>query len=153
MIINFNQLEKIRMKKTVCLAGCFDIFHSGHVEWLKTIKKRFPEYKLVVAVLPDETVKKRKGHDRPIRKDKDRLRVVEAIKYVDYAFVLPKKEQKENIGDVLRELRPQIMFLTRDGYDYWKKKENQLKTKFLLQPEAEEGESSTVIINKIKNQN
>src|SRR3990167_3688761 len=82
------QLKKIiaeskkRKKRIAFTNGCFDILHAGHISYLETAKSKADI--LVVALNTDSSVKKIKGHSRPIFALKDRQRVVAALESVDY---------------------------------------------------------------------
>ena len=60
--------------------GVFDMFHIGHLNILKRAKEQC-EY-LIVGVTTDELCEKRK-HKLPIICEKERVEIVESIKYVD----------------------------------------------------------------------
>ncbi len=77
--------------------GCFDILHYGHIRFFKEIKKR-TTLPLCVGVLPDYVVSFYKGEGRPIVNEKQRVEVVGALKYVDFAFLLKKSNQLNNLG-------------------------------------------------------
>jgi cytidyltransferase-like protein len=62
-----------------------DLFHAGHIEFLKKAKS-FGDY-LIVGVLADETVEEYKRE--PIFSLSDRVKVIEACKYVDEVIVAP----------------------------------------------------------------
>lgn len=62
-----------------------DLFHAGHVEFLKKAKT-FGNY-LIVGVLADDVVE---GYKRtPILSLDDRVKIIEACKYVDQVVVAP----------------------------------------------------------------
>ncbi len=65
-------------------AGVFDMFHYGHLSLLKNAKK-YCHY-LIVSVSSDELVKKYKGA-KPIVNLKDRMSILQEIKYVDRVVV------------------------------------------------------------------
>ncbi len=62
-----------------------DMFHAGHVEFLKKART-FGDY-LIVAVLADDVVEEYKRH--PVLTLEERVRVVEACKYVDEVIIAP----------------------------------------------------------------
>ena len=62
-----------------------DLFHAGHVEFFKKAKS-FGDY-LIVGVLADETVEEYKR--TPILTLDERVRVIEACKYVDEVIAAP----------------------------------------------------------------
>ncbi len=67
--------------------GCFDILHKGHILLLKFCRENYPNFKVVVGVNSDESVKRLKGANRPVNCEKDRKVMLESIKYVDEVFV------------------------------------------------------------------
>lgn len=60
--------------------GVYDMFHIGHLNIIKRAKEQC-EY-LIVGVTTDELCMKRKGKC-PIICEKDRMEIVESVKYVD----------------------------------------------------------------------
>ena len=81
--------------KTVITYGTFDLFHIGHLNLLRRAKD-VGDY-LIVAVSTDRFnwVEKHKKCQIP---DKDRMAIVEAIKYVDK--VIPEDSWDQKIKDV-----------------------------------------------------
>ena len=61
--------------------GVFDMFHRGHLECFKTIKKLYPDCHLVVGVVSDKDTESYKRI--PIINENDRLEIIKSIKYVD----------------------------------------------------------------------
>ncbi len=77
-------MEKTQAKETVVLAlGVFDLFHRGHLEFLRKARARGD--RLVVAVNTDEKVAQYKR--RPVISTEDRLAIVEAVRFVDQVDV------------------------------------------------------------------
>lgn len=70
--------------KVVYVIGVFDLFHTGHVELLRRAKALGD--KLVVAINGDKIVEQYKRS--PFVHEKDRLKVIEACRYVDKAFII-----------------------------------------------------------------
>ena len=63
--------------------GVFDLFHIGHLNILKSAKKRCDH--LIVGVTTDEEVLRIKGK-KPIIPFNERIEIVQAIQYVDEAL-------------------------------------------------------------------
>jgi rfaE bifunctional protein nucleotidyltransferase chain/domain len=61
--------------------GCFDILHAGHVEFLEKAKALGDV--LVVGINTDESIVQLKGNKRPINLLKDRVKVLDSIRFVD----------------------------------------------------------------------
>jgi len=76
-------------------SGCFDIFHYGHLNILER-SKALCNY-LIVGVSTDELIEKEKGK-RPIIPFEERVKIVNAIKFVDE--VIPQTDKnKQRIVD------------------------------------------------------
>jgi len=69
-------------KKIVMTNGCFDILHSGHVEYLSKAKELGDV--LIVALNSDDSVTKLKGATRPINKLEERMTVLSSLQAVDW---------------------------------------------------------------------
>ena len=94
--------------------GVFDMFHVGHLNILRRAKD-LCEY-LIVGVTTDELCYSRKGH-YPIVSLKDRMTVVEAIKYVDKVVV----QDSMNKLQAYNEYHFNVVFVGDDwkGTDAW----------------------------------
>lgn len=77
--------------KTGYMDGTFDMFHVGHLNMIETAKK-YCDY-LIVAVHGDEVVKERKP--APIIGERDRRRIVAAIKGVDQAEITRFRDKRK----------------------------------------------------------
>ena len=71
--------------KIVFTNGCFDILHSGHIQYLNEAKALGD--KLVVGLNSDASVKRLKGEERPINHENDRKFVLENLKAVDEVII------------------------------------------------------------------
>jgi rfaE bifunctional protein nucleotidyltransferase chain/domain len=71
--------------KLVTVNGCFDVLHSGHLDLLEFAATQ-GDY-LIVLLNSDESVKRFKGPNRPINSEKDRARMLLALKCVDEVVV------------------------------------------------------------------
>jgi glycerol-1-phosphate dehydrogenase [NAD(P)+] len=81
------------MYKNVYVIGVFDLFHRGHVEFLK--KARSLGEKLIIAVNGDDMVSEYKR--KPLMPEQDRLEIIKTCKYVDDAFIINEYDNKEYI--------------------------------------------------------
>lgn len=95
------------MKKIVLVGGCFDVLHPGHVIFLEKAKKCGD--KLVVLLESDEKVKKLKGVKRPVHNQKERARVLSALKSVDHVVLLPTIEKEKQYDEIVRKIKPDII--------------------------------------------
>jgi cytidyltransferase-like protein len=117
MLVRFSTLKhlrtRLRRRPIVFAGGTFDLFHSAHVEALRRLR-RFGEV-VVVAVSSDMRVRERKGLSRPILSQKERVRIVEAIRHVDFALIAPEPTHRHPVPTmrILRALRPDV-FVSSD---------------------------------------
>lgn len=86
----------------VATGGCFDLLHAGHVESLQAAR-RLGDC-LVVLLNSDGSVRRIKGPDRPVNREHDRRRVLEALDCVDAVALF----DADTPGQALRELRPHV---------------------------------------------
>ena len=75
--------------------GVFDIIHSGHINLFEYAKSQGK--KLVLAVDTDERVKSLKGEGRPVNNLKERINVLNSIKYIDEVISFGSKEELSQI--------------------------------------------------------
>lgn len=96
-------------QKIVFTNGCFDILHIGHLDLLRK-SKRLGD-KLIVAVNSDQSVRRLKGKLRPINSLCGRIKMLEALSFVD--VVIPFNE--DTPLDLINEIRPNVLV---KGSDY-----------------------------------
>jgi rfaE bifunctional protein nucleotidyltransferase chain/domain len=100
-------------RRVVLANGCFDLLHGGHISYLENSKAAGDI--LVVAVNSDASIKKLKGDKRPIYSQEERLKILEAIEYIDYIVIF----DEPSVDALLRELRPDVH---SKGTDYTRDK-------------------------------
>ncbi len=153
MIVKFSQLvrlrKKFRNKKIVFAGGTFDLFHKGHVDALKNLRK-FGDV-VVIAVSSDKRVRERKGPKRPILGQKERLVLMDSIRYVDYALISPEPRKHQKMFPTIRiisALRPDVFVTSDRRWLLFKSKVEALGTKFKLLPHVKSN-STTRIIRRV----
>ena len=63
---------------------CFDILHYGHIHSLRQAAEHGEV--LVVGVNTDDSVRRLKGNNRPIKSLNDRMEVLKSLEFVDYVI-------------------------------------------------------------------
>lgn len=132
---------KKKNKKIVFTNGCFDLIHLGHTSLFEKAKSLGDV--LVVAINSDKSLARLKGPKRPLVGEKDRAKLLLALKPVDYVVVFGEDTPKE----ILSELTPDILV---KGGDY--KLEDIIGREFVKKVyryPVVKGKSTTNLINLI----
>ena len=95
--------------RIVAACGCFDIFHVGHLRYLKESAK-YGDI-LVVGVNSDASIKRLKGAKRPIVPQAERMELLSSLSFVTY--VVPFDE--DTPYEIIKKIKPNI--ITKGG-DY-----------------------------------
>ncbi len=93
---------RARGESIVMTNGCFDILHAGHVTYLEQASELGD--RLLVAVNVDETVRRLKGEDRPVNKVENRMRMLAALRCVDWVVAFTEDEPTRLICDVAPDI-------------------------------------------------
>jgi D-beta-D-heptose 7-phosphate kinase/D-beta-D-heptose 1-phosphate adenosyltransferase len=104
----------------VLTSGSFDLIHLGHVKYLQKAKE-FGGV-LVVGVDSDAKIRRRKGDDRPMVPEDERLELLAHQRPVDLIFL--KGEDEERWG-LIKAVRPDVLVLTED-HSYSKAEQQEL---------------------------
>ena len=98
------------MNKKVFVSGCYDLLHSGHVEFFR----QAAEYgDLYVGIGSDKTIEGYKHH-KTIYSEQERLFMVKSIRYVKDAFINAGSGVMDFVPTV-EALRPDILVVNSDG--------------------------------------
>ena len=95
--------------KIVLTSGSFDLVHLGHVKYLARAKELGDV--LVVGVDSDAKIRRRKGEDRPLVPERERLEMLAHQRPVDLIFL--KDEEKERWA-LIKAVEPDVLVLTED---------------------------------------
>ena len=82
--------------------GCFDILHTGHVDYLAFARRQGDA--LIVGLNSDASVKRNKGEKRPINAEQDRAYVLAAIECVDFVVLFDEDEPVSLIEKVIPDV-------------------------------------------------
>ncbi len=93
---------KAENKKVVFTNGCFDILHSGHVDYLNKAKQLGDV--LIVGLNSDLSVKSIKGDKRPIIREGDRAIILSNLKAVDYVTFFDEDTPEKLIGELIPDI-------------------------------------------------
>lgn len=98
--------------RVVLTQGAYDLVHNGHCEYLR--RARAEGDILIVGVDSDAKVKKRKGENRPIVPENERVNILTYLRAVD--FVTVKHVDEEHLG-LLKKLRPDVLVVSESTSD------------------------------------
>jgi D-glycero-beta-D-manno-heptose 1-phosphate adenylyltransferase len=94
---------KQQNKKVVFTNGCFDLIHSGHVDYL--VKAKAMGDILMLALNSDSSIRNIKGDKRPILKQDERAFIVSNLKPVDYVTFF----EEDTPAEIITELVPDVL--------------------------------------------
>ena len=106
--VDIEFINKNLLKNNITfVTGSFDILHPGHINFLAQAKNIEPQNKLLVAVLSDDQIKRRKGESRPIFPQDARITSLSNLEVVDY--VLAWRQKWEALREFVVKLSPKIL--------------------------------------------
>lgn len=101
-IVEIRKTLRAENKKVVFTNGCFDILHSGHVDYL-TKSKNLGDV-LIVGLNSDKSVNKIKGDKRPIVNETNRAIIISSLKPVDYVVFFDEETPAELIDEIIPDI-------------------------------------------------
>jgi rfaE bifunctional protein nucleotidyltransferase chain/domain len=94
-------------------SGSFDLIHLGHVKYLARAKQLADV--LVVGVDSDDKIRRRKGEDRPLVPEQERLEMLAHQRPVDLLYL---KDGEDERWTLVKTVQPDVLVLTADhSYD------------------------------------
>jgi rfaE bifunctional protein nucleotidyltransferase chain/domain len=108
IVTDRNEMMEIRRgiknqnKKLVFTNGCFDILHSGHVDYLSKARQ-LGDY-LLVGLNSDISVKNIKGEKRPIINEIERATLLDNLKCVDYVIFFDQDTPEQLISSLIPDI-------------------------------------------------
>jgi D-beta-D-heptose 7-phosphate kinase/D-beta-D-heptose 1-phosphate adenosyltransferase len=111
---NLCTMYRAQGKKIVFTNGCFDILHSGHVNYLN--KARELGNILIVGINTDESIKRLKGSSRPINHLSDRIQVLSGLSAVSHVIPFGRTGNDTPVS-LIEMIKPDIFV---KGSDYSK---------------------------------
>ena len=110
-LIGLDTFVSMGFDNVVFTNGCFDILHSAHIKLFKFCKSLGKT--VVVGLNSDNSIKRLKGPLRPVYSLDDRIKILEAISYIDY--IIPFEE--DTPLELIKQIKP--TYLVKGG-DYTK---------------------------------
>lgn len=98
--------------KIVLTQGTYDLIHDGHCEYLE--KARSFGDLLIVGVDSDEKVRLRKGPNRPVVSEDERLRLLTYLRSVDVITLKNKEDERHHL---LKLIKPDVLVVSESTSD------------------------------------
>lgn len=114
-IVTLDEAQKIvaewkaKGEKIVFTNGCFDIIHKGHIYYLAQARELGS--KLILGLNSDDSIKRLKGPERPVKELESRALTIAGFEFID--LVIPFEE--DTPLNLISTLLPQVLV---KGSDY-----------------------------------
>lgn len=118
-IPDFDRLDQVvKALKTVGLKivltqGVYDLMHEGHARYLEMAKAHGDI--LIVGIDSDALTKIRKGKNRPIVPQRERIEMLTHLRHVDIVVL---RDVEQDIGDLIRLVQPDILVTSESTNDF-----------------------------------
>ncbi len=117
-IIKLREINNLIKPNTCTLVGgVFDLFHIGHLRYLRSASKYSKP--LVVIVQTDKMVSVRKGLTRPIIQHNYRAEIISSLDFVDYVIILDKPSHYDGY---LEAIKPKHLIFYKENLTYRKRR-------------------------------
>ncbi len=111
LVADYVKQQRQRKKKIVLTQGSFDMLHIGHARYCKEAKS-YGDI-LIVGIDSDKKIKKRKGEDRPIVPEEERLEMLTYLTSVDLAVLKKLSAPK---WELIKIIKPDVLIATKETY-------------------------------------
>jgi D-beta-D-heptose 7-phosphate kinase/D-beta-D-heptose 1-phosphate adenosyltransferase len=102
--------------KIVLTQGVWDMLHEGHAKYLEQALSHGDV--LIVGVDSDELTRIRKGPNRPVVPERERLQMLAHLRHV---HILTLREAKHGLGKLIETVRPDVLITSSSTGDFGKK--------------------------------
>jgi rfaE bifunctional protein nucleotidyltransferase chain/domain len=101
--------------RVVLTQGVYDLIHEGHAKYLEEARKRGDV--LIVAVDSDDITKARKGPNRPVVPETERLRMLTFLRSVTLVYLRSKDLHEKDPAYLHKAIRPDIFVTSKTTKD------------------------------------
>jgi rfaE bifunctional protein nucleotidyltransferase chain/domain len=99
--------------RIVLTQGVYDLIHEGHARYLEMAKEHGDI--LIVGIDSDELTRLRKGKNRPIVPQKERIEMLTHLRHVDIVVL---RDVEQDIGDLIRLVKPDVLVTSASTKDF-----------------------------------
>ncbi len=132
--------------KVVLTQGVFDLIHEGHGKYLELAKAQGDI--LIVGVDTDELTRHRKGANRPVVPEGERLKMLTFLRSVDIVILRTLSESNENIDYLHEALRPDVFVMSYSTKDFPPEKKEKIEQYVgrveIFEPQAETSSTARI---------
>lgn len=132
--------------KVVLTQGVYDLIHEGHGRYLELAKAQGDI--LIVGVDTDELTRKRKGDNRPIVPEGERLRMLTFLRSVDIITLRTLEAVEKDVDYLHKALRPDVFIMSHSTKDFPVEKKTEVEKYVgrveIFEPQAETSSSARI---------
>lgn len=132
--------------KIVLTQGVYDLIHEGHGKYLERAKAQGDI--LIVGVDTDELTRKRKGDNRPVVPESERLRMLTFLRSVDIITLRTLEASEADIDYLHKALRPDVFVMSTTTKDFPLEKRLEIQEYVgrveIFEPQAETSSSARI---------
>ena len=128
LIVRYKEIQEaenfFKDKKTILVGGCFDLIHFGHLKFLEKAKEQGNF--LIIALEPDEFIKKHKGK-LPVHRQSERAEILSSLDMIDLIILLPFFKTNNDYFNLVKKVSPSIIAVTKGDRQLENKKKQALE--------------------------
>jgi D-beta-D-heptose 7-phosphate kinase/D-beta-D-heptose 1-phosphate adenosyltransferase len=156
MIINPYDKKAMRAAQLYCLednkivgltSGTFDLFHDYHLRYLERCRRLCDV--LIVGVDSDRHVKERKGPDRPVLSEFQRVMLIDSNKHITFCYIQDSLDFFIRVAEILLPINGKIF----RNQEFERKEDEVVKgtseSSVIIVPDVDEPNSTSILINKV----
>lgn len=132
--------------RVVLTQGVYDLIHEGHGKYLELAKAQGDI--LIVGVDTDELTRKRKGDNRPVVPEDERLRMLTFLRSVDIITLRTLQAVEEDVDYLHKELHPDVFIMSHSTKDFPVEKKAEVEKYVgrveIFEPQAETSSSARI---------
>ncbi len=132
--------------KVVLTQGVFDLIHEGHGKYLE--RARAQGDVLIVGVDTDEYTRKRKGDNRPVVPESERLRMLTFLRSVDIVTLRTLQASEQDVDYLHKALHPDVFVMSTTTNDFPLEKQRETEQHVgrveIFEPQAETSSTARI---------
>lgn len=132
--------------RVVLTQGVYDLIHEGHGRYLERAKAQGDI--LIVGVDTDELTRRRKGDNRPVVPEAERLHMLSFLRSVDIITLRTLEASEADIDYLHKALRPDVFVMSTSTKDFPAEKKLEIEQYVgrveIFEPQAETSSSARI---------